>query len=96
MTLWFDSVLSQSNLITDLITLRIDFHFENPNRGKRQPQLLSLFLLSGGFYRFREIQKKYTKNRENNKPSHKSIIITIILVVIGNPMPPCLFLIIFY
>jgi len=26
--------------------------------------LLALFLLSGGFYRFREIQKKYTKKIE--------------------------------
>jgi len=56
--------LSQSNLITDLITLKIDFHFKNPNRGKRQPRLLALFLISGGFYRFREIQKKYTKKIE--------------------------------
>ena len=30
--------------------------------------------------------KKYMKNRENNKPSHKSINIMIILVVIGNSM----------
>jgi len=41
-----------------LITLKIDFHFENPNRGKRQLRLLALFLLSEGFYRFREIQKE--------------------------------------
>ena len=57
----FDSVLSQSNLITDLITLKIDFHFENPNRGKRWLRLLALFLLNEGFYRFREIQRKYMK-----------------------------------
>jgi len=50
--------LSQSNLITDLITPKIDFYFENPNRGKRRPRLLALFLLSRGFYRFREIQKE--------------------------------------
>jgi len=36
--------------------------------------LLALFLLSGGFYRFREIQKKYMKNRENNKPSHNLLL----------------------
>jgi len=30
--------------------------------------------------------KKYMKNRENNKPSHKSINIMIILVVMGNSM----------
>jgi len=41
-----------------MITLKIDFHFENPNRGKRQPRLLVLFLLSGGFYRFLEKYKK--------------------------------------
>jgi len=79
----FDSVLSWSTLITDLITLKIDFHFENSNRGKRQLRLLALFLLSRGFYMFREIQKKYM---ENNKPSHKSINTTIVLVVIGNPV----------
>jgi len=36
----------------------------------------------------REIQNKYTKNRENNKPSHKPIDTTIIPVVMGNPVPP--------
>jgi len=61
---WFDSVLSQSNFITDLITLKIDFHFENPNRGKRRPRLLALFLLSRGFYSFREIQKEIYKKIE--------------------------------
>jgi len=44
-----------------MITLKIDFHFENPNRGKRQPRLLAFFLLSGVFYRFREIQKEIYK-----------------------------------
>jgi len=83
-------------LITDLITLKIDFNFENPNREKRWLRLLVLFLLSGDFYMSREIQKKYMKNRENNKPSHKSINTTIVLIVIGNPVPPCLFLTISY
>ena len=58
--------------------------------------MLILFLLSRDFYMFREIQKKYTKNRENNKPSHDSINTIIVLVVIGNPVSPCLFLIIYY
>jgi len=58
-----------------MITLKIDFHFENPNREKRQLRLLAFFLLSRGFYIFGEIQEKYIKkNRENNKPSHKSIV----------------------
>jgi len=44
-----------------MITLKIDFYFENPNRGKRRPRLLVFFLLSRGFYRFREIQKEIYK-----------------------------------
>ena len=35
-----------------MITLKIDFHFRNPNRRKRQPRLLVLSLLSRSFYRF--------------------------------------------
>jgi len=42
------------------------------------------------FYMTREIQNKYMKNRENNKPSHKLINTTIVLVVIENPIPPWL------
>jgi len=34
----------------------------------------------------REIHKKYTKNRENNKPGHKFINTMIVSVVIGNPV----------
>jgi len=44
-----------------MITLKIDFHFENPNRGKRQPRLLALFLLSGVFIGLEKYKKKYTK-----------------------------------
>jgi len=36
--------------------------------------LLALFLLSKGFYRFREIQKKYMSNRENNQLSHNLLL----------------------
>jgi len=61
LVLWFDSVLSQSSLITDLITLKIDFHFENPNRGKRQPRLLVLFLLSRVFIGLEKYKKIYKK-----------------------------------
>jgi len=57
-----------------MITLKIDFHFENPNRGKRQPRLLALFLLSGVFIGLEKYKKKYTKNRENNKPSHNLLL----------------------
>ena len=64
-SLWFDSRLSQSKLITDLITLKIDFYFKNPNRGKRQPRLLALFLLSREFLQVqrntKEIYEKIEK-----------------------------------
>jgi len=66
------------------------------NRKKRWLRLLALFLLSGVLIFLEKYKRNIWKNRENNKPSYKSINTTIVLVIIGNPMPPCLFLIISY
>jgi len=85
-----------------MITLKIDFHFENTNRGKRQLRLLALFLLSRGFFRFREIYEKiekiinsviiyyYNNCSGSDRESHVSLFfLNYFLLVLPGPLHPC-------
>ena len=46
--------------------------------------MLVLFLLNGRFIGLEKYKRNIQKNRENDKPSHKSINTMIVLVVIDN------------
>jgi len=50
----------------------------------------------GVFIGLEKYKRNIQKIEKIIKPSHKSIITMIVLVVIGNPAPPCLFSIISY